>query len=210
MAKIIRQIKKKKRSKLAEEDINKNSGKEISHTISKIKAHERFYTFILVIIFMITISLSVFLGLRVDSFKIYDASYYASNYSLNGELITLNQNDIMSDADGLLSFEHTVNYTNHTDHNINYIIRFAEDEESFERCKCSDKKIDYHAIKYSIDGKTVHQFSEETMIITAGMVSVHNTGEMHIRLWIDEKYNKNSECFFYGKFILEELENMDQ
>lgn len=210
MAKIIRQVKKKKQSKLAEEDINKNSGKEISHTISKIKAHERLYTFILVIIFMVTISLSVFLGLRVDSYKIYDASYYTSNYSLNGELISLNHNSIMSDAEGLATREYVVNYTNHTDHNINYIIRFSEDEDAFERCKCGDKKIDYHAIKYSIDGKTIHQFSEETMVISAGMIPVQETGEMKVRLWIDDKYNKEDECFFYGKFILEELENMDE
>ena len=209
MAKKIRQVKSKKRSKLVEEDINKNSGKEISHTISKIKAHERLYTFILVVIFMVTISLAVFLGLRVDSYKIYDASYYTSNYSLTGQLISLNHNNIMSDKDGLQSLEYVINFTNHTNHNINYLIRFAEDEDSFERCKCHDKVVDYHAIKYSIDGKTVNQFTEETMIISAGMLPVKNDGELHIRLWIDENYNKDDDCFFYGKFILEELKNMD-
>ena len=41
---------KRKKYRLKQSDVVKNSGKEISHTISKIKAHERFYTTILVII----------------------------------------------------------------------------------------------------------------------------------------------------------------
>ena len=95
MAKVIRQLKTKKRKKLAEEDINKNSGKEISHTISKIKAHERFYTFILVIIFMVTISVSVFLGLKVDSYQLYDASYYVKFDLDNCYLISANSTSII-------------------------------------------------------------------------------------------------------------------
>jgi len=209
MAKKIRQIKSKKQEKLTEEDIRKNSGKEISHTISKIKEHERFYTFILVIIFMITITISVLLGFKVDSYKLYDASYYTTNYSLNGQLISLNHTHIMSDEEGLKSKEYTITYTNHTTHNLNFIIRFSKDEDAFERCKCSDHTIDYHAIKYSVDGETVQQFTEETMIVMAGMVPVQESGELKIRLWIDENYPNTDECYFYGKFMLEELEDMD-
>ena len=209
MAKVIRQLKTKKRKKLAEEDINKNSGKEISHTISKIKAHERFYTFILVIIFMVTISLSVFLGLKVDSYQLYDASYYLSSFTLSGELVTLTQKQVMNDLEGLSSKSYTLQYSNHTDHDVNFLIRFAKDESQVAKCKCEDKIVDYQKIKYSIDGEHVQQFSDETMILSAGMIPSGQSDEFKVRLWLDESLTDTEECYYCGKFILEELEDMD-
>ena len=203
MAKKIREVKK-----LVEEDIHKNSGKEISHTISKIKAHERFYTFILVIIFMVTISVSVFLGFKVDSYQLYDASYYYSNFSLSGQLVALTDKNVMGDVQGLTSQKYTLHYSNNTTRNINFLIRFAPDEEMIEKCKCSDKIVDYQKIKYSIDGETVQTFSDESMIITASMVPAREDGDFTVRMWLDESL-KDNECFYYGKFILEELEDMD-
>ena len=186
MAKVIRQLKTKKRKKLAEEDINKNSGKEISHTISKIKAHERFYTFILVIIFMVTISVSVFLGLKVDSYQLYDASYYLSSFTLSGELVTLSKKNVMNDIEGLSSKTYTLKYSNHTERDVNFLIRFATDETQKAKCKCDDKIVDYQKIKYSIDGEHVQQFSDETMILSAGMVKSGNSDEFKVKLWLDE------------------------
>ena len=52
MGKIIG-INKKKKNKLKIEDVNRNSAKNVSHTINKIKSNERKYTIILVFIFMI-------------------------------------------------------------------------------------------------------------------------------------------------------------
>ena len=46
MAKKIRGV------KLKSDDINKNTGRDISHTISKIQANEKKYTIILVLVFM--------------------------------------------------------------------------------------------------------------------------------------------------------------
>ena len=201
MAKKIRQV------KLVEEDIRKNSGKEISHTISKIKAHERFYTFILVIVFMITISLSIFLGLKVDDYQLYDASYYYSSFSMSGQTVTFTSKNIMSDKEGLINAPFTLRFSNNTNRHINYLIRFAVDEEMLEQCKCRDKIIDYHKIKFSLDGKTVQQFSDETMFITAGMIPSRDEGELDVHFWIDESVK--GDCLYYGKFILEELEDMD-
>ena len=202
MARKIRQV------KLVEEDIHKNSGKEISHTITKIKEHEKLYTFILVIIFMITISVSVFLGLSVDKYKLYDASYYASNFTMRGQLVALSSNDVMSDEDGLKSQTYNVKYSNNTSRHINYLLRFTLDEETIERCNCRDRIVSFQKLKYSIDGKSVQQFTDETMIITAGMLSSRKSDSLKIHLWIDESM-EDSDCLYYGKFIIEELEDMD-
>ncbi|MBP5678227.1 MAG: hypothetical protein J6X28_00165 [Bacilli bacterium] len=207
MAKKIRQL-KKKQSKLAEEDIRKNSGKEISHTISKIKAHERLYTFLLVIVFMVTISLSVFLGLKVDSYQLYDSNYYPSNFTMTGQLVTLSEKNVLHDLEGLSSKKYKVEYFNNTDHDINFLIRFAVDESTQEKCNCMDKIVDYQKIKFSLDGEHVQTFSDETMIISAGMIKSRKSDTFQVRLWLDDSL-QDQECYFYGKFVLEELEDMD-
>ena len=208
MAKKIRQVKKSKQVKLAEEDINKNSGKEISHTISKIKEHERLYTFILVIVFMVTISLSIFLGLKVDPYQIYNSNYYMPSFTLTDELVTLSQKNVISDLEGLSSKTYILKYYNNTDHDINFLIRFATDEDTKDRCNCDEKIVDYSHIRFSVDGQHVQQFTDETMIISAGMIKSRQEDEFRVRLWLDETVPEG-DCFFYGKFILEELEDMD-
>ena len=202
MAKKIRQV------KLVEEDISKNSGKEISHTIAKIKAHERLYTFLLVLVFMVTISVSIFLGFKVDSYQLYDASSYFSSFSYSGQSIILTSKDVMSDENGLDSVPYTLHYTNNTEKNINFLLRFALDEEALEKCNCKDKIVDYKKLKYSIDGEKIEQFNGETMIFTAGMIAPQEDDTFSVHLWIDESVQ--DDCLYYGKFILEEIEDMDQ
>lgn len=197
-----------KQAKLFKEDIHKNSGKEISHTITKIKKHEKLYTFILVIIFMCTISISAFLGLSVDKYKLYDASYYASNFTMRGQLVALSSANVMNDENGLKSQKYTVKYSNNTSKNINYLLRFAMDEETLERCDCMDKVVPYHKLRFSLDGKSVQQFTDETMVLTAGMISSRKSDSVKVRLWIDDSV-EDSDCLYYGKFIIEELEDMD-
>lgn len=206
MAKKIRQV---KQVKLKEENINKNSGKDISHTINKIKEHERLYTFLLVIVFMVTICLSIFLGLRVDTYQLYDASLYDASFSMTGQLITLTKENIKSDADGLKSKPYTLHYKNSTGRNINFIIRFSMDEDRVKKCECDSDIISYDKIKYSIDGKTVQNFNDETMIITAGMLKNRKSDDLNIRFWIDDSVSETDPCLYYGKFIFEELEDMD-
>ncbi len=203
MAKKIRQV------KLVEEDINKNSGKEISHTISKIKAHERLYTFVLVVIFMFTISITAFLGLKVDSYQLYDASYYYSHFSMKGDSIKLSSKDVMSDVNGLVSKPRTLEYNNNTNKNINFIIRFSPDEKEIKKCGCENKIIDYHKIKYSLDGINIKTFTDDAMIISASMLEKNSNGTFSIRLWLDESLKNKDDCVYYGKFVLEELEDMD-
>lgn len=201
MAKKIKQV------HLAEEEIHKNNGKEITHTISKIKAHEKLYTFFLVIVFMITIGISIFLGLKVDSYQIYDPEYYQNAISLSGQLLTISSNHIMSDSLGLQSNGYTVRYKNNTGKNINFLLRLAIDEDQLEKCNCEENLVDIRKIKFSLNGETIQQFSDEAMIITAGMLKAHDSGEMNIRIWFDESVESNS--IFYGKFTLEQLEDMD-
>ncbi|MBR3211260.1 MAG: hypothetical protein IKF71_04940 [Bacilli bacterium] len=199
---------KRKRIRIKAEDVTKNSGKEISHTITKIKKHEKLYTFILVVIFMITISLSFLIGLSSDKYQWYDESLYDSNISLSGRLVALSSKNVMSDAEGLKSDTYDIKFSNNTSNYINYILRFALDEETVERCDCRDQIISFDKIKYSLDGKKVNRFTEETMIITTGMLKAKESDSLKVHIWLDESVEEE-ECLYYGKFVLEQLEDMD-
>lgn len=203
MAKKIRQV------TLTEEDILKNSGKDISHSIAREKKKEKIYTFVLVIAFIITIPMAIFLSFRVDSKKLFDAGFYKdASISLNGEFITLDDESVLTDNEALAKEPYTIQYNNLTTNNINFIIRFAKDENAIATCDCNNKLLDYHKIKYSIDGKTVHSFSDETMLITADMIRAREKEQLKIWLWIDDKVSKK-DVIFLGKIVLEELEDMD-
>ena len=203
MAKIIRQV------KLTEEDILKNSGKDISHSILKQKKKERMYTSIMAIIFIITIPLAIFLSFRVDTHQLFESSYYKeTNIVLTHQFITLDKNNILSDEEALKKDPYIIKYYNQTSQNINYIIHFAKDEKAIDKCKCNDKLIDYHHLKYSIDGKTVNSFSDDTMLITANMIRSRKKDQFKLWIWIDDTIKEN-DISFLGKVVFEELEDMD-
>ena len=71
-------MKKIRGVKLKAEDINKNTGKDISHTISKIQANERKYTIILIIFFVSLFFVVGYFSLRVNTDGLF-------NYQVNDE-----------------------------------------------------------------------------------------------------------------------------
>ena len=202
---------KGKKNSLKNEEVKKSSGgKKVSRTIEVIKKHERLYTGILVIIFMIVILTSVYLGLKADTIKLYDTRFDPpSSLSVSGQLISLTNKNIMSDREGLDSEKITLKYLNNTGRNINFVIRFIEDEETLEKCNCKDKILDYKKIKFSLDGVKVQTFKNEDMVVTTGSIKNRKTDTIGIKFWIDEEEDKLKECFYYGKLIFEELKNMD-
>ena len=197
-------------SSLSEKEIKKNNGKRISKTVEIIKKHEKLYTAVLVIIFMIVIVTSVYLGLKADTIRLYDTRFDPpSSLAVSSQIISLTNKNIMSDREGLDSEKITLKFLNNTGRNLNFVIRFLPDEETIKKCNCEDKIIDFTKIKFSLDGKKVQTFKNEDMIVTTGMLKNRKTDTIGIKFWIDEKEDKLEECYYYGKLVLEELKNMD-
>ena len=147
MAKKIRDVKIRNSG-----DVNKNSGIKITHTINKIKEHEARYTVILTSVFMVLIVVFAYMAFRYDPDNLSNIEYtkaYA-HLSSSGKLVYINENDIMNDNDGLKSQPYSVNFSNMTNHTINYVIRFVEAKDMVENCKCDI--VDYKNIKFSLDG----------------------------------------------------------
>lgn len=201
MAKKIKNVKKIKQS-----DISKNTGKEIGSTIARFKMHEKRYTFYLVVIFMLTIMVSAYFALRVDSYHFYDSSNnnQGSYLSFSSRLVFLNQKNIMSDLDGLNSNSYLVDFSNTTAETINYIIRLVLDEDSIQQCNCENEIVEYDKIRYSIDGKNVLSFHDDNMIIETGTIPSKKSEKFNIRFWLNDQVD-SSKSHFYGRLIFEQL-----
>lgn len=185
-------------------DVNKNSGIKITHTINKIKEHEARYTLILTTIFVVLIISVFYVVFRFDSDDL--AEEYANMYahlSSSGRLVYINESDILNDTEGLKSEPYTVNFSNMTGNTINYVIRFIEEKDMVENCKCDI--VDYRDIRFSFDGVNVLRFDDENMIVTSGMIKSNEKGSLDVHFWIDESVPKDTECNYYGKFIFEEF-----
>lgn len=185
-------------------DVNKNSGIKITHTINKIKEHEARYTLILTAIFIVAIFAVAYTTFRFDPDEIsleYTNSY--AHLSSSGRLVYINENDILSNSDGLNSEPYIVNFSNMTGNTINYVIRFIEEKDMVENCKCDI--VDYKSIRFSLDGVNVLKFDNENMIVTSGMIKSNEKGTLNVQFWIDENVPKDKECNYYGKFIFEEF-----
>lgn len=201
MAKIIRDV------KLKTSDINKNSGKEISHTISKIKEHEMRYTIILTIIFMILIIIGLYVFISVS--PNYFGNYYeVPDITYSSELISLDDHDVLSDEEGKYTEKYEVYFSNNTYKNINYIMRLINDEEAISNCKCSDSIVGFDRIRYSINDGEVKSFIDSDMIIDTGLIEANSNKSMNINFWLVD--NGNEENRFFGKILIEQFEDMDE
>lgn len=203
MAKKIRSTKIKSSS-----DVNKNSGIKISHTISKIQENERKYTFYLTAVFMVLIVAFAYMFFSVDSSSVASLDYTMAyqHLSSSGKMVYMNEDNIMSDEEGLVSEPVFVNFSNMTNHTINYVIKFVEEKDMVENCKC--EIVDYKKIKFSVDGEHVQTFDNEDMIVTSGMLKSNNEDILKVHFWIDDDMPEDSECNYYGRFVFQEFNEM--
>ncbi|MDY5874807.1 MAG: hypothetical protein SPJ74_01890 [Bacilli bacterium] len=214
MGKIIG-INKKKKNKLKIENVNRNSSKNVSHTINKIKSNERKYTIILVFIFMILFIVICFFLFRVNGNKLYSSVDSARNEMLesSSRVITLTNDYILSDKVGLKTDKYVVTINNDIPEILNYKIKLVRDDIITSKCKCDTTSLLLNNIKYSLDGKNISTLVENNnkeIIITTGSLKSGENKKVNINLWIDENVSKDKEHHFHGYFKVERIEDINE
>lgn len=214
MGKIIG-INKKKKNKLKIENVNRNSSKNVSHTINKIKSNERKYTVILVFIFMILFIVICFFLFRVNGNKLYSSVDSAKNEMLesSSRVITLTNDYILSDKVGLKTDKYVVTINNDIPEILNYKIKLVRDDIITSKCKCDTTSLLLNNIKYSLDGKNISTLVENNnkeIIITTGSLKSGENKKVNINLWIDENVAKDKEHHFHGYFKVERIEDINE
>ena len=193
--------------KLKVNDINKNTSKDISHTISKIQANERKYTFILAVVFLLIFCLVGFLSLRFNSEELvnYSDSMNIASFSSSSKVVFLTDDNKLNDIDGLKSEVYNINFLNNTFDDLNYKIVFVEDYDTKTKCGCFDSSFSLMDIKYSLDGKNIRSFSSGDGVITTGFLSSGQMDTIKLRIWISDKSINSGHI--HGYFQIKKIDD---
>lgn len=199
-------MKKKKAEKFSIHDINKSNSKELSHTISKIKENETKYTIILVVFFMTLFLVIGYVSLRIKTISLldYSSDFNSAYVSLSSSVITLDDNDKMSDNMGLASSGINLSFHNSVNEDLNYKLILVEDDDMKKVCGCSSDLFNIENIRYSIDGKTVKSISKDSMLITTGFLEMGKNDNINIKIWLAD--NDQSSGHFHGRIYFEKIE----
>ena len=196
-----------KKNKKTKAGVNKNSYTQLNHSISKIKSNERKYTIILTTIFVAIFALIGYSSLKVDSTTLLNSINNQDIYrgiSTSGRTITLTNDNIMSDVDGLNSENYVIKINNDSYNSYNYKILLSEDEFAKKQCECTNN-ISQENIKYSIDGKTINSFnSEEDLVILKDYIEKGNEQTIKLKIWLSDQMDKKENYHMHAKVVLVE------
>lgn len=199
-------MRKKKIEKLNIHDINKNNSKDISHTINKIKENEWKYMVILVAFFMTLFFVIGYVSLRVKTLSFFDytSDFNGAYVSLSSNVITLDENDKMSDCMGLSSSGIDLVFQNTINEDFNYKIILVEDLDMKNKCGCSSEGFNIQDIRYSLNGSTVKSLSNQNMLLTTGYLEMGKKDKINLKIWLDK--NSQSSGHFHGRIFFEKIE----
>ena len=199
---------KTKKHKLKISDIKKYSSVDIGHTVEKIKMHEREMTIITVGIMTILILIIGFFTFssfdKIDKANIYKDKYLTVKYfeydDVFSDVITLGEDDVLLDENGLESKAYKFSVSNHSKKKVKYEIILKVDDEMVELDNCYDLFVNDNAIKYSFndkindlyDTKEEIEYVLEEDFLDAGEVKNYN-----LKIWInkDDILDKNNNHF---------------
>ena len=210
---LMKNDKKKVKTKLRQQDIKKYSKTEIDHVILKIKEKELQYT-------ILCVSIIVFIVL-VSGYVIFSAiQNTSSNNTLRngnllidykdtkygfGDVVTMRKIKPLSDDRGKKLNNYQIKVSNKTIKDINYVVKLAYDQEMMELDECSDRYLALSNIKYSINNSDALVLeNEKEEIIYKGKVRAHNEDVLNISIWVSDTYKEDFYKHFHGKFIIEE------
>lgn len=200
---------KRKKKKLTMGDIS-TSSKNISHSISKIKANECKITVILVIIFLCMFGVIGYFVSSIDSTKLFNNANGINfvGVSFSSNVFTLSSDSIMSDEEGLKSNPHIIKMSNHFSYDYNYLVSLKEND--LLKNVCDDcKSIDKNLIRYSIDGITVKSLENDNLDLGIGSIEEKTDKEIAIRLWLSDGANLDEKSIFNGMFNFSEIKELE-
>jgi len=184
-----------------------------SKAVQKLQKNEKKYTIYVVGLFLALFFYLGYIMLIVPDknlSKIQNVSTSLSNYgeeksmdsvSVFSEVVTLTEENIMSNEDGLASNPYLVSIKNPTTEEIKYRIILKSDSVLQQRCGCDNRFSSY--IIVGTDKGIEHFSSMKDSIIYEGNLMAKEEKTLSFRLWFDQDIPLSGEAHFHGKFELE-------
>ena len=154
--------------------------------IEEIKIHDKRYTVILVVVFVLLIMYGCYYILSIDNKNITtnNINYRYSDISSSYQMITLTNEHQ----------KYSINIDNNTSEPIKYKVLLLEDTNTKKLCECSDKKFDLSTIKYSINGEIK---SLKDNVVLEGSIAKNKSVSLNVSMWLE----KNDHFHGYFKII---------
>lgn len=203
-----------KKTKLKISDIKKYNSINIEHTLDKIKTHEKEATIITVCIMILVITLLYFIIFASfgngSKYNIYDNDSLIVKYDEldNGysNVVTLEENDILSDSSGLKSKGHKFNITNKTDNEIKYQIILDIDEEMIKLDNCYKLLVNDNSIKYSFNNKVNYLYENkdsDKYVLHEDFLKAGEIVNHELKLWINkDDILEKTNSHFHGNIVV--------
>lgn len=173
----------------------------------ELKAHEKRYTIILVILFVFIILFSGYCILSIDNKKLSNTTntinYRYSSVSSSYQVVTLTDKNKMTDKEGLNTSKLSIHIENTTDTKYDYKIVLKKDKTATKICGCEKNIDDYKYIKYSLNGKDILKLNKD-MVIYKGTLKKGDKKDILINIWIDKNININN-YHYHGYFSIEKI-----
>lgn len=204
------------KKKLSIADINKNNSIEIEHTIRKIKEKELRLTIFWVFIFLFTfISSAVVVGFSFKNISNYNEINsnnliieFGSHENVLDDIITLDNNSVLTYEDGLNSQSYTFKIKNNSSKKVKYIVKLVDDYSMIEYDECYDmlfdKKYMFFSLNSNIIGIVSDLYNGNDYVIYKDSIDGGESLNFDFKIWVDKKYINNGH--YHGKIIVEEIE----
>ena len=205
-----------KGKKLSISDINRNSSIDIEHTIRKIKEKEFRHTMFWFFVFLFTfISTSLIVGCSFKKISNYNEVNsnnliieFDNHENVLDDVITLDNNSVLSYDDGLNSRDYNFKIINKSDTKTNYIIKLVDDYSMIEYDECYDMLFDKKNMFFSLNDKIVgivsDMYNGNDYVIYKDSINGGESLDFKFKIWVDKKYITNGH--YHGKILVEEIE----
>ena len=173
----------------------------------QIKAHEKRYTIILVIVFILIIVFSGYCILSIDNKELNTIkktiNYRYSSVSSSFQVITLTDKNKLTNLEGLKTNKLSIHIENTTDTEYDYKIVLKKDKTITRVCGCEKNIEDYKYIRYSLDGVKVLKLDKD-MVIYKGSLKNNEAKDVLINIWLDKNLSTTS-YHYHGYFSIEKI-----
>lgn len=189
--------------------VNKNPNIDKEHIITKIKKHERLYLLglsscflLLFILFSLIIGTSYKYFAGMNSYKsgALDISYTPNDNGI-GDIITLNDANIMDDNKIKNESTYSFSITNNKNDTYKYRVIIKKDEEFIKIDACGNNLFKDTYIKYNINKGKVNYLSskkeKEDYILLEDVISAKSTKYYDLNVWLDNN-TPREERHFHG------------
>lgn len=211
---VVKTTKKKPKIKhLRMESIIKNNSIEVAHTIRKIKEREFRLTVMWVCIFLVafmfafgTVSFSVQKIREYNKVNSGDLLItFGEKVEVLDDIITLDNNDVLSYEDGMKTDGHKFSIKNIGDVKVMFKIKLVDDIDMIELDNCSKMQFKKKNIFFSLNDHVVGMVSDlyngEEYIISEESIDSDETKNYEIKFWVDKNYVNNGH--YHGKIKVE-------